>query len=90
MVIVEINPTIFNKRKSQILLQLLILCLKEVCIVPIFYFDIQNSSSLKYLKNFVEVPKIISSYEFPIYVHNDLKNIMPKKDILQLSMLDVM
>jgi len=90
MVIVEINPTILNKRKSQIVLQLLILCLKEVCIVPIFYFEIQNSSSLKYLNNFVEVPKIISSYEFPIYVHNDLEKILTKKDILQLSMLDVM
>jgi len=89
MVIVEINPTIFNQRTSKTFFQLLILCLKEVCIAPIFYFNTQKSSSIKHLNNFIEVPKIISSYDFPIYVHNDSKNIINKKDLFQLSMLDV-
>jgi hypothetical protein len=90
IVIVEINPTILNKRTAKIFWLLLSLCLKEVCLLPVFYFDIQNSSSLKLSKNFIKVPRIISSYEFPIYVHNDVEKMLTKKDILQLSMLDVM
>jgi len=90
IVVVEINPRILNEQTYKILWLLLFLCLKEVCLLPIFYFDIQNSSSLKHSKNFIEVPRIISSYEFPIYVHNDLKKMLTKKDVLQLSMLDVM
>jgi hypothetical protein len=89
LVIVEINPTILNKRTSKIFFQLLILCLKELCIVPIFYFNVQKSSSIKHIHNFIEVPKIIASYDFPIYVHNDSKKIINKKDLFQLSMLDV-
>jgi hypothetical protein len=90
IVVVEINPRILNEQTYKILWLLLFLCLKEVCLLPIFYFDIQNSSSLKHSKNFIEVPRIISSYEFPIYVHNDLEKMLTKKDVLQLSMLDVM
>ena len=90
MVIVEINPKILNKRASKIFFTLLILCLREACIAPIFYFYTQKSGSIKHLNNFIEVPKLISKYDFPIYVHNDSKKIINKKDILQLSMLDVM
>ena len=90
MVIVEINPNILNKRTPKTFWKLLTLCLREGSLLPIFYLDIHNGSSLKHFSNFIEVPKIISSYEFPIYVHNDLEKILTKKDILQLSMLDVM
>ena len=90
MVIVEINPNILNKRTPKTFWKLITLCLKEGSLLPIFYLDIHKSSSLKHFNNFIEVPKIISSYEFPIYVHNDSEKILANKDILQLSMLDVM
>ena len=90
IVIVEINPNIFIKQTSKTFWKLLILCIKEGSLLPIFYLDIKNSSSLKQFNNFIEVPKIISSYEFPIYVHNDSKKIVFQKNIFQLSMLDVM
>jgi hypothetical protein len=90
IIIVEINPNILIKETPKTFWKLLILCLKEGCLLPIFYLDIQNGSLLKHISNFIEVPKIISSYEFPIYVHNDSEKIVIQKDILQLSMLDVM
>jgi hypothetical protein len=90
LIIIEVNPTVICKNKFKLSWQLLVLCLKEKCIIPIFYLELRNNNLVSPRNDFIKIPHILSKYKFPIYVRNDPKNIASKLNIIQLSILDVL
>ena len=90
LIIIDFDGNYFEANKSATLFKLLILCIKNFSFLPLFYINKEKDKIYSdYRQNFKNIPKILTYYSFPIYVHNN-ENFTGTDYSIKLSALDVL
>lgn len=90
LIIIDVNPKFLETNIMQFRYNLLITCIKNFAICPIFYVNENlRNKDIDYRRHFKILPTIISPFSFPIYIHNNV-NLLNKNLILKLSAIDVL
>lgn len=90
LIILDFDGNYFVANKPAIIFKLLILCIRHISFLPLFYINKEKDKSYSdYRQNFKNIPKILTYYSFPIYVHNNEKFTGTDYSI-KLSVLDVL
>lgn len=89
-IIIDFNPKFLEDNRMKFSYNIIITCLKNLAICPIFYVN-ENllNKDIDYRRHFKVLPSIISPFSFPIYIHNNV-NLLNKNLILKLSAIDVL